>query len=265
MRRVLGLPPAVMLKEVRTPKCEVRTFGPRTSYFLLLLLGSAAALHAAYSFDFRCRSDTVQRIDTSGVAEFEFTITNIGNQPDGYQFDCRIVSGIPDWYVTYCVGGLCGSPGMVLDESLTVSDSDTTAHVMVYSSSTPGEEVVNLRIQSLGNPALIDSVTTHTLASAGVEELPPPWLPERISLSITPNPVSDRALISYTLPPGNVEARLALFDVQGRRWLTVTPPGSNPGRHELRWLRPGRLPDGVYLLGLRFGSQSVWRKVVLDR
>lgn len=231
---------------------------------LLILLGSAAALHATYSFDFVCRTDTVQRVDPGGAAEFNFTITNTGDQSDGYRFDCRVLGGVPDWFVTYCVGGRCGEPGMVLYETLAAGAVDTTAHISVYTSSTPGQETVNLRIQSLGEPSLIDSATTYTLAGAVIEELPPRPRREEFSLSIRPNPVSGRALISYMLPAGSVEARLALYDAQGRRRLTVAVPGSGPGCHESHWRRPGRLPGGVYILRLSCGRQSVCHKMVVE-
>jgi hypothetical protein len=250
-----------------------RSYGLRllTSHYSLLttlslLLGIFGPLRAAYSYDFLCRSDTVQRVDPGGAAEFDFTITNTGNQPDGYQFDCEVISGVPDWYATYCVGGRCGQPGMVLLESLAVGASDTTAHVSVYTSTTPGTEVIRLKIRSQGNPALADSVTTRTLAGAGVQEDHEPGTMNdgRVAVNVFPNPVSDQALISYTLPAGCVGARLGMYDMQGRRWLMVAAPGARPGRHDLHWPRPAGLPRGVYLLHLRAGTQSAVQKLILE-
>jgi len=250
-----------------------RSYGFRlltTHYSLLstlfLLLGIFGPLRAAYRYDFFCRSDTIQRVDPGGVAEFDFTITNTGNQSDGYQFDCEVISGVPDWYATYCVGGSCGQPGMALTESLAAGASDTTAHVSVYTSTTPGTEVIRLRIQSQGNPALADSVTTRTLAGAGVQEDHEPGTMNdgRVAVNVFPNPLRDRAVVSYALPAGSARARLDLYDVQGRRWRTIAAPGTEPGRHVLHWLRPGSLPGGVYVLRLNCGLQSAWYKIVVE-
>lgn len=250
-----------------------RSYGlrPLTTHYslittLCLLLGVFGPLRAAYSYDFFCRSDTIQRVDSGGVAEFDFTITNTGNQPDEYQFDCEVISGVSDWYATYCVGGRCGQPGMTLVETLAAGASDTTAHVSVYTSATPGEEVIRLRIQSQGNPALVDSVTTYTLSGAGIQEdhEPETTSDARIAVNVFPNPVSDRALIRSTLPAGCLEARLVMYDVRGRRLLTVAVPGAKPGRHDLHWLKPAGLPKGVYLLCLRAGAQSTVEKLILE-
>jgi hypothetical protein len=233
---------------------------------LLVVFGSSSWLSASYSFSFVCRSDTIQRVDPGGVAEFDFTIANTGSQPDGYQFDCEVISGVSDWYATYCVGGRCGQPGMTLVETLAVGSSDTTAHVSVYTSATPGEEVIRLRVQSQGNPSLADSVTTYTLAGAGVQEDHEPGTMNdgRVAVNVFPNPVSDQALIRYTLPAGCVRARLVMYDVQGQRWRTVAAPVAEPGRHDLHWLRPAGLPRGVYLLCLRAGAQYASEKLILE-
>jgi hypothetical protein len=231
---------------------------------LLMLLGSTAVLHATYGFDFRCRSDTVQRVDPGGAADFCFTIRNTGTERDCYEFNCRVVQEVSNWFAMYCVGGLCAPPGVTLRETLAAGETDTLVHLTVATDTTSGEEIVNLSVRSTGNPTLADSVTTHTLAGTGVEELPCRPPKEEFGLSISPNPVSGRALISYSLPAGSVRARLVLYDVQGRCRLTVAAPANAPGRHDSRWFRPSNLPGGVYILRLNCGRRSVWHKVVIE-
>jgi hypothetical protein len=237
---------------------------------LLALLGAIGPTWASYDFEFFCRSDTVQRVDPSGVADFYFTIRNAGAERDCYEFNCRVIQEVSNWFVMYCVGGLCAFPGVTLRETLAAGETDTLVHLSVATDTTSGEEIVNLSVRSTGNPALSDSVTTHTLAGAGIEERLSPCCLPRLGLSAAPNPVRRQTTISYEIPrvPGRdlwfPSSSLSLYDHQGRRWLTVAAPGSDPGRHEFHWLRPSRLPGGIYLLRLSRGSQSAWQKIVVE-
>jgi len=239
-------------------------------YFLLALLGAISPIRASYDFEFFCRSDTVQRVEPGGGADFYSTIRNTGTERDYYEFNCRVVQEVPNWFVTYCAGGTCGIPGIALHESLDARETDTMVHLSVATDFTSGEEIVNVSVRSTGNPVLADSVTTHTLAGAGIEERSSRYFSPRLGLSTAPNPFRRRTTISYEIP--RVEGKnlrfgsssLSLYDHQGRRWLTVPSPGSDPGRHELYWLRPSRLPGGIYLLRLNWGSRSAWQKVVIE-
>ena len=70
---------------------------------LALVLTTGLAL-AGYRFEFASQGDTVQQVAPGAVAEFGFSLTNTGTEPDGYEFDCRVMQSVPSWYVTYCVG-----------------------------------------------------------------------------------------------------------------------------------------------------------------
>jgi hypothetical protein len=246
---------------IRAPWCATSV--------LLALLGAIGPIRASYDFEFFCRSDTVQRVNPGGVADFCFTTRNTGSERDCYEFNCRVIQEVSNWFVTYCVGGLCAFPGVALYETLAAGETDTLVHLSVATDTTSGEEIINLSVRSTGNPTLADSVTTHTLAGAGIEERSFPYRLPRLRLSIAPNPVRHQATISYEIPrvPRKdlrfASSSLSLYDHLGRRVLTVAAPGSDPGRHEWHWLRPSRLPGGIYLLHLRWGAQSAWQKIVV--
>ncbi|MEO0081065.1 MAG: hypothetical protein ABIL25_02085 [candidate division WOR-3 bacterium] len=70
---------------------------------LVMLLTFGQAL-AGYQFEFRSTTDTVKQVAPGAVAEFGFSLTNTGTEPDGYEFDLRVIQSVPSWYVTYCVG-----------------------------------------------------------------------------------------------------------------------------------------------------------------
>uniref|UniRef100_A0A7C4CDV1 DUF11 domain-containing protein n=1 Tax=candidate division WOR-3 bacterium TaxID=2052148 RepID=A0A7C4CDV1_UNCW3 len=137
---------------------------------VVLLSALLPASAAGYGFSFVCRSDTSQRVEPGGVAEFVFSLTNTGAEPDIYEFDCRVVQAVSGWAAIYCLGGRCYEPGVPAYDTLAAGQADTTIGVSVYTSSTAGEEVVRLRASSLGAPTLTDSITIRTMAGSGVAE-----------------------------------------------------------------------------------------------
>ncbi len=90
--------------EVRSQKSILKRPARGMAVLLAALLLAASPLLAGYQFEFISRSDTVQQVEPGEVVEFHFTLTNTGTEPDVYEFDCRVLQGVPDWYVSYCVG-----------------------------------------------------------------------------------------------------------------------------------------------------------------
>jgi len=231
----------------------------------LLLEAGQAPLCAGYDFDFWCRSDTVRRVQPGGPADFHFTLANTGTEPDVYEFDCRVVQPVPGWSVIYCLHGLCTVPGVLMYDTLAAGASDTTIEVTVFTTSTQGAAVVNLRVRSLGNPSLAESINVRTIVGSGIEEQLPVRAAEPL-LRIVPNPVQQQATVSFgpaqsksaaKAPPG----RLELLDALGRRvqLVSVTTRGSA----SLTWLRPPGLKPGVYLFRLSTDRTAVCCPVVL--
>jgi len=249
------------MKKLKIQSCRLLTA-------ICLLFGALNTARASYAFEFSCRSDTVQRVEPGGLAEFYFTIRNAGTELDVYEFHCREICAVQDWFVIYCVGSRCADPGIVLYETLAVGQADTLVHLTVYTGTTPGEEIANLRVVSTGNPGLTESISVHTLAGTGIEESCVPGSRSRASLVMVPNPVGEHAIIRYSVPaqygsPPAEPAHFALYDLQGRQVLTFAAPGL--GQCQLHWPRPAWLPDGAYLLRLARGAQSVWLKVILKK
>jgi hypothetical protein len=82
-------------------------------------------------------------------------------------------------------------------------------------------------------------------------------------LAASPNPVSNSASISVTLP--TVEnARVAVYDVTGREVAVVLDEARAAGTHTIQW-DASALPAGVYLVRLTAGSEIITRTISVAR
>ncbi|MBM3315045.1 hypothetical protein FJY71_04285 [candidate division WOR-3 bacterium] len=207
----------------------------------LCLAVIATPVRAGYAFDFLCRDDTVHRAQPGEIAEFRFSLVNTGTERDVYEFDCRVISGVPGWTVTYCTGFSCAEPGVLLYDTLAVGGADTAIHVTVYTDTTQGAEVVSLRVRSLGEPSLAESIPTHTVVGAGIEE----GVRHAFRSPQATTVVATGRL--HASGPGD------LFDAAGR-WVAALRSGDNDVRH---------LPSGVYLVRSDVASVAARCRVVV--
>ncbi len=85
---------------------------------------------------------------------------------------------------------------------------------------------------------------------------------------VFPNPVRNRATISYSLGRKQKMA-VSLYDVSGRRLRTLVQAVQAPGRYELQWNatddRGRSLSAGIYFLKLETGDARSVKKAVLVR
>ena len=87
-------------------------------------------------------------------------------------------------------------------------------------------------------------------------------IPHGLALDVSPNPVSRRMVVNYTLPAaGNVS--LKLYDVRGALAKTVACGNVLPGSHAVSLDRQG-LVRGAYIMKLESGSGSLTRKFVIE-
>lgn len=219
---------------------------------------------AGYGFGLTPRGDTIQHVSPSGTAEFYFSLVNTGTSTDVFKFDCRVVSGVPGWTVVYCVRGVCVEPGISVYDTLPAAGTDTTAKVSVYTDTTQGEGVASLRVNSMGDPALAESIGTHTIVGAGIEESPGAVaLP--VSVQVAPEPVSrGRAVTLSFSTSGPLNFCVALFNSAGVRVRLVASGIVPGGRHVINWRPDPLLARGVYLLRLTAADESAVRKLVVE-
>jgi len=240
----------------------------RLHYFTVLAVAGSitivAGSAAGYGLEFTPRDDTVRSVAPYDVAEFHFTLTNTGTTSDVYEFSCRVVSAVSGWAAVYCVNGVCVEPGVPRYDTIPASGSDTTPKVTVYTDTTAGEEVVLLRVRSLGDTTLAESVGVHAVVGSGVEELSgfgPPGIP----FVISPNPIWRNR--TTTLSFSSEEPRgfsVELFDAAGGRVSLIAEGIAPSGRHVINWSPDRRLASGVCLVRLTAGNAYTVRKLVIE-
>jgi hypothetical protein len=217
---------------------------------------SAVPLFAQYSFDFSCLDDTIQ--EGVDVIEFYFLLENTGSLPDSYAFDCRVIDSVPGWLEQYCIGAICGEPGDILYDYLVVGEVDSTIHIQVWP--TPGFaiEILNLHVQSVGNPSLQDSINVYAVGVNGIEEDKQTNLKSTI-VKIYPNPFSKLVKISFNIGHSvesvSDETELKIYDATGRlikQFSRFTPDALHPTH--ISWDgtddRGLAVPAGIYFIKL---------------
>ena len=96
----------------------------------------------------------------------------------------------------------------------------------------------------------------------GTRRVPVQW-----ALSVSPNPAHGAAIIRYDVPfPAQV--RVCLFDASGRIVRTLVQGTAAPGRHAVRVMATGDIPEGVYYVTMRESGRErpAWRaKLVVQK
>ena len=231
---------------------------------VVVLLATGASRAVGYGLALTPRGDTVQHVAPSEDAEFHFTLTNTGTSSDVYELSCRVVSAVPGWAAVYCVRGVCVEPGMLRYDTIPAGDNDTTPKVTVYTNATEGEEVVSLRVRSMGDTTLAESIATHTIVGSGIEEGTRPGAPA-VGPRVTPTLVNRHTGASVVFATRErTFFVVTLHDAGGRLVQTVAAGIVTAGPHRVDWRPEPELPRGVYLLRLSAAGESAVTKVIVE-
>ena len=107
--------------------------------------------------------------------------------------------------------------------------------------------------------------TVHRISAQSVSGIPPTASSERLLLTAMPNPTSGRVRFAYTLPHAG-QARLAVYDLSGRRIATLADGTLPAGRHLVDWNgqdAAGRqVTAGVYMVAIDLDGRRVTQRVV---
>jgi hypothetical protein len=229
-----------------------------------VIFAALAGRAVGYGLDFKARGDTVQHVGPGDFAEFHFTLTNTGNQSDVYELDCRVVSAVPGWAATYCVRGRCVEPGILMYDSLPAGNSDTSISVAVYTNATEGEEIVSMRVRSMGDTTLAESIGTHTIVGTGIEERVLLGVSD-VCLRVAPTLVNRQTGASVAFATRErTFFKVTLHDPAGRQVQAVAADIVPAGSHRVTWLPERGLSRGVYLFRLSAGDESAVTKVIVE-
>jgi len=143
--------------------------------------------------------------------------------------------------------------------------------IMLHRKTTDGELVVHLPYSGVWYLVFTneDAVANTPLVSANVklcedttavEERPP--VPERLSLSMYPNPFNSSLRIEA--PAG---ATIEIYDINGRLVYEIPVSSRNSGNHRTRsleiiWQPDESVASGIYLIRAKAGNKAATRKVV---
>jgi hypothetical protein len=230
----------------------------------MVLLATGASRAVGYGLALTPRGDTVQHVAPSEDAEFHFTLTNTGTSSDVYEFSCRVVSAVSGWAAVYCVNGVCVEPGALRYDTIPAGDNDTTPKVTVYTNATEGEEVVSLRVRSMGDTTLAESIATHTIVGLGIGEGSRMRVPEA-GVKVMPTLVNQHTGASVVFATRErTSFKVTLHNAVGRQVEAVAAGTVPAGLHRVDWLPEHGLSRGVYMLRLSAADESAVTKVIVE-
>ena len=157
-------------------------------------------------------------------------------------------------------------PGVIMYDTLAAGEWTEDIDVKVYTNTTEGTEVVNLRVASMGNPNLRDSINVYVTVAAGIEENECNETKHPI-FQLFPNPFTKEMNIRYQVNV-NSDIILKIYDVSGnlikqldfvntRQQESVAWDGTDDHGIDA--------PAGVYLVKLETLDQEIIKKVILLR
>lgn len=87
------------------------------------------------------------------------------------------------------------------------------------------------------------------------------------SMEVFPNPFSIRTTIQYAIAD-RAEVAINIYDMNGRQISRLFQGEQDAGQHSLEWdgstSTGGQLPAGIYLVQLKFGSEVINKRIVLQ-
>ncbi len=136
-------------------------------------------------------------------------------------------------------------PGVGREQAVDVWQTADGGYVLAGTSDPPNDSILLVKTDSLG------------LAPYGIAEEKSVF-PERVTLSIEPNPAKGVVRIQYSLPV-NTPTSLRVYDVAGHRVYSSFVTRTSDFHLDLR-----SMPAGVYLLRLESNHGSATRKLVIE-
>ncbi|KPJ50851.1 hypothetical protein AMJ40_01700 [candidate division TA06 bacterium DG_26] len=229
---------------------------------LVLSLLIAGAVGAQYQFELTCSDTLAEVVPPVQAVQFFVGLQNTGSLVDVYEIG--LVNQTPGWFLQFCVNGICWPAGAVAYDTLS-SGEQVIIEVKFLNVTAPGIGHGILRVRSLGDTTLADSVRLWTIASTSVEDMSQSGHAPLHGLHAHPNPFQNLTTFTYSLG-AEQGISLIIYDIQGRPVTTLLERQMGAGHHVHNW--NGRddmgrtVGPGVYLCLLRMeGSHAVYKIV----
>jgi len=234
-----------------------------STFLLIISLFAVQGLHSQYQFQLTC-GDTIATvvvpIDT--VLFFVF-LENTGTADD--QYGITLLDSTPGWYLLLCVRGACYPPGTSY-HSLEASEQ-MMMEVRFSQILNPGTGSAVLRVQSVGDPTLLNSVTLRVLATTSVQIDTECNRVQRIDLQSRPNPFLMSTAIIYQ-STDDQGASLEIYNARGQSVKSLADGRVYANYHMHHWdgtdSEGRRVTPGVYFCVLQTENlRSVCKLVLL--
>ncbi len=152
-------------------------------------------------------------------------------------------------------------------DTLAAGEIKENIDIKVYTGTIEGTEIVNLRVASMGDPSLRDSINVYVTVAAGIEEREDKGIQNSI-LQVYPNPF--REITNLKLQIQNAKSRISLkiYGATGilvRQWDYLTIGLSDQITWDGTDDQDFCVPEGVYFAKLESQGQSTVQKVILLR
>jgi len=165
-------------------------------------------------------------------------------------------------------------PGVIMYDTLAAGEIKEDIDIKVYTDTIEGTEIVNLRVASMGDPSLRDSINVYVTVAAGIEEREDKGI-QNSMLQVYPNPFSKNLIIRYTIhDTGFTEENffLVICDVSGRIVRDLTNNLASCILHhasKISWDGTDEhglsVSPGVYFLRFKAGDYKETKKLLLLR
>ncbi|MDX1741889.1 MAG: T9SS type A sorting domain-containing protein, partial [Rhodothermales bacterium] len=172
----------------------------------------------------------------------------------------RLWSFDPSLQVLYAAASLLGSRA-------TADPGKTFLEVRLRSTrplATGDVTVSRATLNTVDGPVALDPSSLQIMAAGSVNTLTESMIPDRLELSVSPNPAGPKATIGLELPTDGATS-VTLYDAIGRQIRVLSSGHRVAGRHRIS-LDTSGLAAGVYLVRVAIdGDLSLARSLVITR
>ncbi len=208
-------------------------------------------------------------IDLSGLSGNQYLYFHYSNATSAQTF-AQIKDSLKVYYSTNCgktwtrLSTLTGldltSDGFHAESYTPVQQRSWKSHVITLPQAALTSNFrfkFQFKSSDLGNNIYLDNINVASLVGLNEHEA------FDANVSMYPNPAKDQLTIGYKLS-ANVAVQVGMYDLLGREVLSAQPANQQLGAQTIQ-MNTANVLNGVYLVKLQVGNQTITRKVVIAK